>query len=103
MKEQSLRRKHGGDIWGAFGSSLGSIQDGFESHVEIIQAIRRHPGGPPGGTHGSPRGHSGVTQGAHRGHPEAPRGTPATQEVPGGLASKKNVHLILNAKVIFVF
>jgi hypothetical protein len=46
MDEQKLRRKHGGDFWGAFGSSLGSICHGFGNHLGIIQSLRRHPEGP---------------------------------------------------------
>ena len=36
MEEQSLSKKHGEDIWGASGSSLGSIWDGLGSHLGVI-------------------------------------------------------------------
>ena len=42
MEEQSLRREHGGIIWGASGSPLGSICLGAFGELEAEEASGRH-------------------------------------------------------------
>ena len=44
MEKQSLRRKHGADIWGASGSSLAALWEASGMVLGVVEELFRDPG-----------------------------------------------------------